>query len=570
MEQNILKSGSARSLRLWPGVILAIVLVLLRYVLFYIEPRSAFLSFMGGMFLSIAILVWWVFFSRAPKFEKWGGLIIIILSLAVINLLNDISIATANMGMMYIMYALPVVCVALVLWAALTRKSSVNVRRSSMIITLLVASGFWVLLRTDGMTGDASHKLNWRWAKTPEDRLLEQTEGESLNALADTAIFNYEPEWPGFRGKDRNGIVTGLEIATDWIVSPPSELWRKPVGPGCSSFAISGNYIYTHEQLGEYETVSCYTLDEGKPVWKHKDKARFYDSHAGPGPRATPTLARGRLYTLGGTGILNVIDASDGELIWSVNAAERTGTEVRTWGICGSPVITDSLVIVSVSGNLAAFSISKGELAWQTKDGGSGYSSPQLVTLDNTPQVLLMNGSGIISVEPGSGKMLWNYSWPLDDRVLQPTQVDENDILINEEYRGVKRISVSRDGSGFKIEEVWMTPEVKMLYNDFVIHKGYAYGFDGPSMACLDLKEGKRTWRGERYRGFQLLLADQDLILVLSEKGELALVKADPSRFTELGRIQVLTGKTWNHPALAGSILVVRNSQEMAAYKITR
>jgi hypothetical protein len=180
----------------------------------------------------------------------------------------------------------------------------------------------------------------------------------------------------------------------------------------------------------------------------------------------------------------------------------------------------------------------------------------------------MINEPGVESIDPSTGKSQWTYAWPLRDRVLQPVWTGNNELLINEEYKNVRKIKISNDSSGWRTDEVWTSSEIRTLFNDFVIHKGYAYGFDGPSMACIDLTDGSRKWRGARYRGFQLLLADQDLILVLSEKGELALVSADPGRFTELSKIQVMKGKTWNHPAIKGNILVVRNSEEMAAYRL--
>jgi len=437
-----------------------------------------------------------------------------------------------------------------------------------MALTIMIAAGFWIFLRTDGMTGDVNHNLNWRWAKTSEENTLRQTAGESLTGTPGPDLAVSEAEWPGFRGKNRDGIVHGIKINSDWKANPPVELWRRPVSPGCSSFAILGNLIYTQEQLGEYETVSCYDLSNGKPVWRHKDKARFYDSHAGPGPRATPELANGRVYSMGATGILNAINALDGTLIWTRNPAEDSGIEIPEWGICGSPVVTGNAVIVSMAGIIAAFDSETGKPLWTGGKGGSSYTSPHLATICNVPQVLMINEPGVESIDPSTGKSLWTYAWPLRDRVLQPVWTGNNELLINEEYKNVRKIKISNDSSGWRTDEVWTSSEIRTLFNDFVIHKGYAYGFDGPSMACIDLTDGSRKWRGARYRGFQLLLADQDLILVLSEKGELALVSADPGRFTELSKIQVMKGKTWNHPAIKGNILVVRNSEEMAAYRL--
>ncbi len=181
---------------------------------------------------------------------------------------------------------------------------------------------------------------------------------------------------------------------------------------GCSSFAVEDGLLYTQEQLGDDEAVTCYNLSNGKPVWIHRYKARFWDSHAGSGPRATPTISYGRLYTFGATVILNVYDSRSGAVKWSRNAATDTGAENSGWGFTGSPLVVDYLVIVAASGELVAYNIATGKPCWFGPDGSKGYSSPHLFTIDEVPQIVLLSDTGAVSVVPSNGKILWEYPWP--------------------------------------------------------------------------------------------------------------------------------------------------------------
>jgi outer membrane protein assembly factor BamB len=556
-------------LRLWPGVAAAVLLWLIRFGLPMVVPDAIVFGKVGGVLGGLAIVVWWAFFSRAPRAERWGGAALMIVALAATSHFVDPSIATGMMGLLFLIYAVPVLSIAFVVWAVATRRLPDGLRRTTMVATILLASGAWALLRTTGIHGDTSADFAWRWAKTPEERLLARARDEP--ATLPPVAAETGAGWPGFRGPHRDGVIPGVRIETDWSRKPPVELWRRPIGPGWSSFAVRGDLLYTQEQRGSDEAVTCYNATTGKPVWTHRDSARFWESNAGAGPRATPTLANGRVYTLGATGIVNALDARNGAVAWSRNAATDAGIKIPGWGFASSPLVVDDTVVVAAAGRMVAYDISTGTLRWLGQDGGASYSSPQLLTIDGVAQILLMSANGVTSVAPAGGTLLWEHRRPADVRIVQPALTADGDVLMSGgEGQGMRRIAVTHGLGGWKVEERWTSAGLKPYFNDFVVHHGHAFGFDGSVLSSIDLKDGKRTWKGGRYGNGQLvLLPDQDLLLVLSEEGELALVAAAVDQFREIARFRAIEGKTWNHPALAGDVLLVRNGQEMAAFRLT-
>jgi outer membrane protein assembly factor BamB len=572
-----------KPLRVWPGVIAAVVLVLAWFVIPVLIPPAAGYGLLGGAVSVLVILLWWLIFSRARWYERIGVVALMVVALMVTKRLVHPSIAGGGMGGLLYVVAVPWLALALVAWAVATRRLSDGLRRAALLAAIVVVCVGFMLIRTGGLTATLDNDFHWRWSQTPEERLLAQAADEqaelaaaraatssSLSTLSTSPGAKTSAEWPGFRGANRDGIVHGVRIATDWSASPPAEMWRRPIGPGWSSFAVSGDLLYTQEQRGADEVVACYNVITGKPVWKHSDKARFWESNGGSGPRGTPTLSNGRVYTLGATGILNVLKADDGSVVWSRNAVDDTKSKLPMWGFSGSPLVVGDLVIVATAGRMAAYELAGGQPRWVGPDGGNGYSSPQLFTIHGVPQILLLDGKGATSVAAADGKVLWQFPLTPGARIVQPALTAEGDVLVHEgESNEMRSLAVANESGGWTATERWNSFGVNPYFNDFVVHKGYVFGFNGSSIACMDLKDGQSKWKGGYYGHGQLvLLSDQDLLLVLSESGEVALVSATTDQFKELARIPAIKGKTWNHPVVVGDVLLVRNDQEMAAFKL--
>jgi outer membrane protein assembly factor BamB len=613
----------ARLVRLTPGVII----LALQWLMFFVVPAVAgdveifglplaVIAMFAGVLGGVAALLWWVVFSRAPWLERIAAPLVMIAGILLTRQLAHESIVGAHMGVSLFFLPLPGLTAALVGWAALSRRFTFPMRTATLMVAVALACLPWTLIRTAGVISSGS-EYHWRWTPTPEARLLAATSHEpplpaalpAQPAVAESPVAAAAPpvsevsapdkstapgapipmksiepppapatavrgraEWPGFRGPERDGVIRNVEISTDWASTPPVELWRQAVGPGWSSFAVHGDLIYTQEQRGPDELVSCYRLSTGETVWRHADAVRFWESNGGAGPRATPTLAKGRVFSFGATGMLNALDAGTGRKLWSRNVATDLNRRVPDWGFSSSPLVHDDLVVVAAAATLAAYDVSSGELRWQGPRYGGSYSSPHLLTIDGAEHIVLLGGPGALGVSPATGAVLWEHKWE-SGAIVQPAQTADGDVLVNGIVAtggvGTRRLHVSREGDGWKVEERWTTNGLKPYFNDLVLHDGHAYGFDGSILAAIDLTDGRRKWKGGRFgNGQMLLLADQALLLVISEEGELALVAAQPDKFTEIARFQALDAKTWNHPVLVGDVLLVRNGEEMAAFRL--
>jgi outer membrane protein assembly factor BamB len=570
-------------LRLWPAVIILALELVAITVPGWVVPGTMFQMFslfLAPLVAAVGLAVWWLLASRAPRIDRLLVLVVGIAGVVAIQFFAHPVFLQRQVGLALI--ALPLATSAWVLWLLVTPMLPWAVRRTGLLTLLLLVWGYCLCLRIDGVYGSFdSMDRSWRWSPTDEEQLLAERAGRSEHSPAadkGETIEVQPADWPAFRGANRNANRPGIRIATDWDNKPPRQLWKQRVGPGWSSFSVVGDRLYTQEQRGKAEAVACYKASTGEELWVHQDDGRFEEAVSGAGPRATPTIHASKVYALGARGRLNCLDWATGKVIWHRDIAEDAGAGTPTWGFSSSPLVVEGLVLVFAGSEdkavLAYDAASGGKPKWMKGKAGHSYSSPQLMNLAGAPQVLMMTDKYLMGMEPATGKELWKHEWESQrglPRCIQPARVSDTDVLIGTGFGGgTRRVRIKRDGDRWTTEEVWTTRAINPYYNDFVIHKDHLYGFDGLFFTCVSLADGTSKWRvrGGYGNGQVVLLPDQSLLVVLSEKGEAALLEASPAGHKRLGKFQALEGKTWNHPVVAHHKLFVRNGKEMACYQL--
>lgn len=501
--------------------------------------------------------------QNSAKPIRWWPLFVVI-ALAILGILVTwVSDAGHRQDKIFLTTTIFIATIVLgVLWLLFLSQMRRQIKFLACAAILLVVFLSASLFQFKGFSGDLVPIFEWRW----QEGWTTFQPGSGDSADPRTSAMDY----PQFLGKNRNGVVTGTKLNFDWETHPPKLVWRRPVGAGWSGFAVVGNSAITQEQEDDWEKVVCYELHTGEIKWSHQDQARYDTPPAGLGPRATPTISGNRVYTVGSTGVLNCLDFETGEQLWTTNIFEEHKAKAPPWGVSISPLVLDELVVVS-AGGAVAYHRETGEVAWIGYRTESGYSSPFLTTLAGVEQIVIFNQGLVTAHAPLSGELLWKQPWSTQSAecVAQPVPLPDDKLLVSTGYGvGAKLFQISRNPTDeFNVSIIWETIYLKAKFTNIIYYNGYLYGLDDGIFACVNPADGTRQWKRGRYGHGQTLLIS-DVLLVLTESGEVILVEPDPENHIEHARFKALKGRTWNTPALVGDYLLVRNDREAACYQL--
>lgn len=364
-------------------------------------------------------------------------------------------------------------------------------------------------------------------------------------------------DWPQWRGPSRNGISKETQWTSRWPAGGPRRLWGKQVGQGFSSVAVSAGRLYTMGNMANQDVVSCLQATTGKTLWQYRYPAAAGDY---PGPRATPTVHAGNVYTLSREGLALCLNAVTGKQVWRRDVGRDARAQAPGWGFASSPLIQGNLVLYNVGRAGVALDKKTGRIAWVSGPGTAGYSSPVPFTI--VPQqrsaVAIFAGSGIVALNPATGSTLWQYPWNTSFDVNAADPIFSGDtVFISSNYgKGGALLRLS----GNKPSLVWENRNMRNHFNSCVLVGGALFGNDENTLKCIDLRTGTERWR-MRGMGKGGLIAAGGKLLVLTERGELVVANAAPDRFTEIARAKVLDGTCWTHPVLANGLLYCRSQE---------
>ena len=376
-------------------------------------------------------------------------------------------------------------------------------------------------------------------------------------------------EWHQWRGQNRDGISHETGILKSWPEAGPKELWRVPLGKGFSGISVSNGRVYTMYAKGEDEIVVCLDAETGAELWRHLDDYLFENRQGGDGPRSTPTVDGDTVYVLSAFGRLVALDANSGKQLWDSDFSKAFSSRLPQHGFSSSPIVAGALLLIETGGvdgkAIVAFDKKSGEIVWSTQNDPSGYSSPITVEIGGTQQAVFFTGDGLVAVAPKDGTVYWRHPWQTSYNVnaATPIFISPDRFFISSGYDvGATVVQIEETDGKLTAKEVWKSRVMQNHFATSVLHEGYIYGFDQAFLKCINANTGEEAWSARGFNKGTLILADGHLI-VLGERGNLALVEATSEEYRKIAETQVLSGRCWTAPSLSGGKLYLRSSQEM-------
>ncbi|HPD48007.1 MAG TPA: PQQ-like beta-propeller repeat protein [Anaerohalosphaeraceae bacterium] len=373
-------------------------------------------------------------------------------------------------------------------------------------------------------------------------------------------------DWPHWRGPHYDGISR----ETDWRSDKLKVLWRQNVQTGFSSVVVSEGRLYTMGNSGsdtnkypnnQADTVFCLDAETGDILWRHSYKCPLLPRQYEGGPSATPTVAGDRVYTFSKVGDVCCIDAASGRVIWTRSVVGELGVETPGWGFAGSPVVWNGRVILSAGESGLALDAATGKVIWQNGRAPCGYSTAVPFQTEGRDMLALLNATALVGVKPDTGEVMWRIPWPTKDGFNMADPVIAGDltktIFISSGYRqGCAKIIAACD----RAEVVWKTQAMRNHLATCVLLDGYLYGMDYYTLACVDHATGEVKWTHRGLGQGSLTASIDGRLIILGEKGQLVIARANPAAFEPLVEMQPITGRCWTVPVLANGRIYLRNA----------
>lgn len=390
-----------------------------------------------------------------------------------------------------------------------------------------------------------------------------------LSLCASGAVWAGAPaatEWPQWRGPDRTGITTDTSWTTQWPGGKPKQLWQKDIGQGYSAWVVSGNKAYNLGNTGGQDTVWCVDADSGQEVWKYSYRCGTDNQY--PGPRATPAVDSGKVYTYSREGLLLCLDAAKGAVVWQKDTRQELGARIPRWGLSSSPTVHGEVVIVNPgapNASVVAFNKTTGQVVWKSGSDGAGYSSAVLFPAGAPTAVAMFSATGLVGLSLQNGQQIFQSPWKTSYEVNASDPIVVGDkIFITSGYgTGCALVQVGAGGA----KQLWTNKTIASHTTGPVYYEGHIYGMDGQmgkqSLKCLDFATGQQKWVQQGLGGSVIVVSGK--LVVFSDKGELAIADANPANFTPAARVSIHSGTCWTSPAFSSGRIFVRNKEGQAA-----
>lgn len=390
----------------------------------------------------------------------------------------------------------------------------------------------------------------------------------------------FSQDWPQWRGPNRDGVLTPSSSPKSWPASLKFK-WKNTVGAGHSSPIVVNGKVYVFSRQGENETVSCFNLDSGQLIWRKDYPAPYEMNYAayahGKGPKSTPVLQRGKLYTFGISGIISCFDAENGALVWRKEFSKQFAKTSPLYGVAMSPLVESNMLIAHVGGSnqgaLVALEAQTGHTIWSWQGDGPGHSSPVVVDLAGTRQIVTQSQNYCVGIEAANGQMLWRIPFKTDyDQNIVTPVVYKDMVIFSGLDKATMAVKIIKQATAWSAQQVWSNSEVSMYMNSPVLSGDLLFGLSHQRRGqffCLDARTGATLWKSEGRQGNNAaIIGAGDVLFLLTTSGELIVARSSAKNFEPVAKYSVADSETWAHPVVLGKQILIKDASTLALWSL--